>query len=1173
MSIQPESIRNLVIIAAADPSEYRTHNANDALSEFSKQNNWPQILNDAEKTYPPLKLLRPILEDWDKVDFTHNLNHPQIRETVGDFALFIYENTHVQSWDGTSLEEALKRLSAEALANKTLLNVLNQRGAIDKSDAELLKEVTAFLEKPWEKNLDFDCNDVKDEPFNEILRNKLFRLLKGKENEEGEMDIKSLIILSQTILDNQNNKDALSYLTSEPIVKKSQKIGEEKIHLFLKAYENCPALNDKEKLRAIFAKQFIGKETIDFFKKASEIYKNEERLEAVGELIGKSRIDSNRALELPLKAKDFFDLPAFDFGLVYPEFFLDDKGIEFLSKFSKEGFGGFSGDSDIELREKIFSLRGYNKETLQSKLADLELERIDKLLIANPQLEIDEKNWQGLLTAFIRIQSNIYGNYSPSDTSREIINDLFKQDKVKDFCLGQLQKNWQNYLRSGSREKLPFSLSFLTFFADYHGGIGHLGQLEAINNFIRNFNEVLDRQTTVTKTQSELFQGLLTMEERMFRERWGNEERADFYHTSSDILKAAPSLFSSYLGFFQELNQTDLRRFAKEIYPFYRAKLALMEKNDRSGRRVYEVKELVNLRNNIEAFSGQIKTQGKALEAQRAKLVNELTELFKERFGIIKIPEDFTNEHIRSLINISMYLANLHNRDEEKTTILGFYLSLMINERWDEFRRGVVIKPEDYLTLDKSRIIQNLLRERESLNPLKPENLGIKEEEMLPFLKLLQQETQNLVIGDVETINVKLKNVILNLRGLEDLDLYPELLDKQRMSLLVDFGNKAIGSTVAKMYQNLSGKTIQFSEEETTISKRVEEIFKNNQLELAPENLKQHFQNGIKPFATVINLLQFIKETNVEDEIKVINNLLQPSPKVIEFFNRLGEGFKPESGALALSQDLNYLDNLIVKKEEEITPEEKNTLTEYTEKIREQIIRLQDIYDQIKNKFISLKQGSGSTQNQLLRDKLEEIEKIINDQSTQQPILSTMTNNLNTIMENIRECLSCQTSGSNNDTNLTFGDMNKFYLYSQAESQQKGSIADELLFLEPIAHQDGIKEMAFIFDKVYGNKTPSILINQVETILKKYKDIKRNFPNINLSLFISDPAMSSSGVSPESLSNKLKESLKGEKFLIQNEKIEVDLIKSAFGDNYVEFSGGSRSYGEREVEGLHLRLL
>ncbi len=516
---------------------------------------------------------------------------------------------------------------------------------------------------------------------------------------------------------------------------------------------------------------------------------------------------------------------------------------------------------------------------------------------------------------------------------------------------------------------------------------------------------------------------------------------------------------------------------------------------------------------------------------------------------------------------MSRYLANIHDRTPNKEDTLGFYLSLMINDKWDDFRRGVDINPAEYLIPEKAGEINGFLEARKRNNPLTAEALGVEQDKMVEFYHLLQEESQKVAIGNIETIDIKLSNIILNLKELGDLDLYLEPLDKQRMKLVLDYGAKKVGSVVARIYQQMSDsqRQFEFSPEDLVIKQEIEKLVQANGFDLNSQTLKQNFQDGLKPFAMVVNLIEFVQESKAEVGISNLRELLQPTKEVVNIFNRLGEEFKITSGAQALSQDLDYLDNIINKKDDQLTIDEKEILTKYTGQIRTKIVELEGLFNQIKNKFGDMEQGHTSVHNDQLKDKLRQINQIINTQNSQQIITSTLTNNFNTIIENIRACLGCQTNECNNDTDLTFGDTNKFYLYSQSENVKNGSISDQIVFVEPIIRQDGRAEMAFVLDKIYGTNTPLVLQNQAETVIKKFQTIKQKIPNIKLSVLISDAATTSGGLSSEMLIQKLKE---GKIKARWEQGIEVSIAESATGDHYTEFGGESRIAGKRRINGV-----
>lgn len=913
-------------------------------------------------------------------------------------------------------------------------------------------------------------------------------------------------------------------------------------------------------------------DNINYFRKLTTEYRNQSsQLYQTVRLIVDQKITQERALELPsLLGEDILDSHNFEIAVDYPKLFLEtNDGVLFLQQVKRGNL--FSLDQNLEtgIGERIRTLqrsKDLRFSDLLTRIVPGQLEQLDRVLSSGQAIEPGQLNWQQLLMGYVRSNSEVYGLPKLSQYSNEKLNSLFSDPKVRDACLNGLRDQWVAYLKSGKPEEMPFSLNLMSEFINYCGGAGPLSQINSLNTLINSVNYAFSRETTVDRTKLEICQGLVSMEDRFTREKWSNEDRTDFYNISRDIMGAAPSIFSDYLNLFSKLSPSQLRQFSKDMYPLYRTKLVLMEKKDDKGAKSFGKDQLMDMRRDIRNFAEVFNSGEGAFDAQKAKLLGEITGLFKERFGIIKIPETFTSEHMRSFTNVSTYLANLHGRTPEKETVLGYYLSMMVNGRWDDFRKGVEVNPDELLIPEKSEYIKRFLQERQRLNPLTAENLGLQPEEMPEFLKVIQQETSNVVIGNIETIDVKLTNIILNLRGLEDLDLYTDPLDKQRMGLLLDYGNKRIGSVVARMYQQLANpaKAVQFNEDDGKVQARISQIMQERGLEITPQTLKEHFQDGIRPLSTVANLMSFVEETKAEPEIQSLKSLLEPSTEVIEIFKRLGEDFKPTSGAMALSQDLGYLDNLVVKREDELRSEEISLIKGYTSQIREQVVKLEGVYGQIKNKVGGLRQGNTETTNPLLKEKLDQIDRIINAQVTQQAITSTATDNLNTIIENIRECLSCTKEGCNNDTVLTFGDLNKFYLYSQTETQKQGSISDELVFVEPITRSDGSQGMAFVFDRIYGTNTPTILENQIDAVLKKQRAIKQRFPEAKLSVFISDAAIQTGGTSADMLLEKFRaKNISG-----QVESVEVNVAESATGDHYVEFGGNARSAGKRKANGI-----
>jgi len=1169
----PEAIRNLVLLAAANVENYRTSHANHVLTMLARQPDWNQILDQAEAAYPLLKNARSLLISWNWDEYG---NQPDIQPAAGDLALSLFENP--------ATDPELRELATAALPNQLILDILARRDVISSSEAGVIKEAEELLKKlnqetrEKHRQSNYSIPHISDDSFRQGLRKNLFKLLQSKPGELDEQQaeiIKRFGVLSRLVLENQQDYQALSYLTSGEVLKKLQdpSLKPADVTIFLEAYKTVPGLaSSGELLLREFCRQYEGEQSVSLFKDMTEAYQGQEQqLIEIISLVGKNILSKERALELPTKAKSVLASPLFELAVKSPRLFLEtEEGLEFLTQISSGNLFSLEKDLSTIIGKRILTLKG--EGDLQSfkwliEIVSPEIRWIDKLLSSGSIAEVGQLDWQRLLMGFVRSQSEVRLLPNLSQVSVDTINTLFSDPKVRDRCLEGLRGLWITYLESGKPEEIPFSLIMMSEYIKYCGGTGPLNQINSLNTLINSVISAFSSKTTSERTKLEISQGLLLIEEGFARRRWSNEDRTNFYNISQDILGVAPSIFSDFLSIFKQLTPSQMRQFVNEIYPLYRVWLVSMERRDSEGKISYDKRELVQLRKEIRNFANILDVGEKPFETQKKRLLEKICNLFKDRFGIIKTPESFSLEQIRSFRNVLIYLGNLKMRNQEKETILGFYLSLMVNNRWDDFRRGEEINPDDYLVPEKSEYIKRFLKERKRVNPLTSENLGIPQEDMPEFLKILQQETQNIVIGDIETVDVKLKNIILNLRGLEDLDLYTDAMDKRRMEILLKWGNKKVGAVVAKMYQQLvnPAKTMPLSEEERRIQSEIKRIIQEAGLTLSPETLKEHFQDGIKPLATVVNLIRFIEDTRAEQEIESLRRMLEPSAEVIEVFRKLGEEFTPTSGAMALSQNLSYLDNLVVKREDELEPEEKALVTEYIAKIRDQLVKLESIYDQIKNKFRGLRQLKTTSTNPLLSEKLDQIDRIVNEQVAPQVITSIFTNDLNIIIENIRECLSCTKKGSNNDTNLTFGDMNKFYLFSRTEAQE-GSISDQIVFVEPITRANGSQGIAFILDRVYGKNTPTILENQIEAVLKKLRSIKQRFPNARIFVFIPNSTISTGGISAD----MLLERFKAKNILGQAETIEVNVAESPAGDHYVEFGGNSRAAGKRLVNGVIL---
>jgi len=317
--------------------------------------------------------------------------------------------------------------------------------------------------------------------------------------------------------------------------------------------------------------------------------------------------------------------------------------------------------------------------------------------------------------------------------------------------------------------------------------------------------------------------------------------------------------------------------------------------------------------------------------------------------------------------------------------------------------------------------------------------------------------------------------------------------------------------------------------------------------------------------------LRKLEEENVDSVIAKLQSALTPSKEVMDIFNSLGEEFKVTSGAMALTQDLSYLENVIVKDGDKLTSEQKKILDDYLSSIRSQMSVLESVYGRVKEYFEKIKKGAHVTKNEVLRNRLNEVEKILHQSDKAVSVSTWVTSNINLIIENMRQCLGCLNQEINNDTNLTFGDYNKFYVMSRGE-KEKGSIADEIVYFVPVEVSDGEQEMSFVLDQVYGSKSSDVLTAHVKAVAKKYSSLKKAFPKAKISILVTNAALSSTGIDQSQAERRFKsisEDLKVEPVFDAS----VTVPESALGEHYIEFVPASgRFSGPASVSGLRITI-
>jgi hypothetical protein len=180
-------------------------------------------------------------------------------------------------------------------------------------------------------------------------------------------------------------------------------------------------------------------------------------------------------------------------------------------------------------------------------------------------------------------------------------------------------------------------------------------------------------------------------------------------------------------------------------------------------------------------------------------------------------------------------------------------------------------------------------------------------------------------------------------------------------------------------------------------------------------------------------------------------------------------------------------------------------------------------------------------------------------------IISLMTNDLDIVIKNIRQCLWCKDKWCNNDTDLSFGCDDRFFI-TTSHREWDTSFADELVTLLPRSPKE--EWFTFVMDRIYGNNwSTDILLNNIYVILKK---INKLSPDLRKQLSIFIPNNIGLTLNEEWIS-KLKK--KNTWIDIDNQEITVTIEEQPITDSYHEFGGiGCRSTGDATISWYLIKI-
>lgn len=189
----------------------------------------------------------------------------------------------------------------------------------------------------------------------------------------------------------------------------------------------------------------------------------------------------------------------------------------------------------------------------------------------------------------------------------------------------------------------------------------------------------------------------------------------------------------------------------------------------------------------------------------------------------------------------------------------------------------------------------------------------------------------------------------------------------------------------------------------------------------------------------------------------------------------------------------------------------------------------------------------------LFTDAIKSLEKAINTKEYDGPvhIRSTMTSDINDVANHIRQCLTCRANGENNDTNLSFGDRNKFLIITRLEGMKdEESISDQIVTVMGSESAQPHNRMSFVMDKVYGSRSKDILMANILTIAEKIKGLKKFNPGAIMEILVTSAALASCGTNMEELEESINNHIPEATCHADSRRVNID--SSASGNQYFE---------------------
>lgn len=532
--------------------------------------------------------------------------------------------------------------------------------------------------------------------------------------------------------------------------------------------------------------------------------------------------------------------------------------------------------------------------------------------------------------------------------------------------------------------------------------------------------------------------------------------------------------------------------------------------------------------------STDVSQQKVFLETCRKKLDMLLSETFESELGLHNLPPmtPAIMEHITPHV---AYLSNINESTPFKRSILSLFILLNTLGKWDAFKKGENIDLSPYLSGDNLQMVQAYLNNRMGYDIFSSFDSD--------FFEKLVEKTESIMIGESGSIADTIGGIERHIGDLSDLDNF-SAIEQKLLGILKKFGSKIVGKSLSERFRNPA-----YTDEVIADLGVIE----NEKVALPT------LQKITRILGSLLKFQESIGSLDLAAKLKHLEDSVQPSADVVQIFQKIDVDMKSGSGAKPIGDDIEHLESLLNKHREKLSDEEYVLGSEYLARVKQATMDLYAMKDILTKEFTALQEASTKTKEMgdRFKARLEEFRKLLMMDASDKVITlrSTMVGNIEDVIGHIRQCLGCLTKEVNNDTNLTFGDRNRFLLITREfKMDPSQSLSDELVTVLP-TKEEGQDEnrLSFVMDNVYGARSPDILTVNVLTVLKKMKAIKKSVGSTSLDIFITDAALMSCGLSQVHLEKKIRE----EFGVVSARRVikTVTVAPSASGDAHYEIGG------------------